>query len=111
MLGISRTMNAQLSADPERLSFVHFGDLHIRTASNENYGDLQDLIAEVNGLAGRPDFVFLPGDNADVVRSDISVSAQVWDRETVRSVVLLAGPNENGTKGPWPSWKKAKFLR
>jgi 3',5'-cyclic-AMP phosphodiesterase len=49
-----------------QLSFVHFGDLHIREVSDENYNDFQDLIEKANEhLKDHVDFVFLPGDNAD----------------------------------------------
>jgi Icc protein len=48
------------------LSWVHFGDLHIRNAYEENHLDFLDLIEDVNDhLAGQVDFAFLPGDNAD----------------------------------------------
>ena len=48
------------------LSWVHFGDLHIRGAQDENYQDFLGLIQDANRhLAGSVDFAFLPGDNAD----------------------------------------------
>lgn len=48
------------------ISWVHFGDLHIRNAEDENCQDFLDLIAQANQhLAGAVDFAFLPGDNAD----------------------------------------------
>ena len=48
------------------LSWVHFGDLHLRDAYDENHLDFLELIEEVNShLAGEIDFAFLPGDNAD----------------------------------------------
>jgi len=48
------------------ISWVHFGDLHIQNAEDENYLDFLELIAEVNQhLSGNVDFAFLPGDNAD----------------------------------------------
>lgn len=54
------------SNGPNYLSFVHFGDLHIREASDENYKDFQDFIEQANDhLKGRVDFALLPGDNAD----------------------------------------------
>jgi 3',5'-cyclic-AMP phosphodiesterase len=48
------------------LSWVHFGDLHITTATAENYGDFLALISDANrhlkdGIA----FAVLPGDNAE----------------------------------------------
>ncbi len=48
------------------LSWVQFGDLHIRHAEDENYLDFRGLIEEANEhLEGEVDFAFLPGDNAD----------------------------------------------
>lgn len=50
----------------DTLSWVQFGDLHIRNRTDENYQDFLSLIAEVNEhVAGEVDFAFLPGDNAD----------------------------------------------
>ena len=48
------------------ISWVHFGDLHIQNAEDENYLDFLELTADVNlHLSGDVDFAFLPGDNAD----------------------------------------------
>lgn len=48
------------------VSWIQFGDLHIRHAGDENYLDFLSLIQEVNQqLRGDVDFAFLPGDNAD----------------------------------------------
>jgi hypothetical protein len=48
------------------ISWVHFGDLHIQNAADENFVDFTNLIDEVNQyLASEIDFAFLPGDNAD----------------------------------------------
>lgn len=48
------------------VSWVHFGDLHIREAEDENYEDFLDLIEHANDhLADEVDFALLPGDNAD----------------------------------------------
>jgi predicted phosphodiesterase len=48
------------------ISWVHFGDLHIRGACDENYEDFLELIQHANeNLAAKVDFAFLPGDNAD----------------------------------------------
>ncbi len=48
------------------LSWVHFGDLHIRDAEDESYLDFLELIDDANAhLAGEVDFAFLPGDNAE----------------------------------------------
>ena len=48
------------------LTWLHFGDLHITTADEENYQDLQALVADANrNLTTGVDFAILPGDNAD----------------------------------------------
>jgi 3',5'-cyclic-AMP phosphodiesterase len=63
---IIRIMTNTLVVSNTSLSWVHFGDLHIRNADEENYPDFLRLIEEANEhLAGKIDFAFLPGDNAD----------------------------------------------
>lgn len=48
------------------LTWLHFGDLHITDAGQDNYRDFRALIADANAhLAGAVDFAVLPGDNAD----------------------------------------------
>ena len=48
------------------LRFLHIGDLHITDARLQNHIDLGRIVDEVNRhAAGRIDFVYLPGDNAD----------------------------------------------
>ncbi len=48
------------------LSWLHFGDLHITRAGEQNHADLVALIDVANQhLAGRISFAILPGDNAD----------------------------------------------
>ncbi|MDQ2804293.1 MAG: metallophosphoesterase [Pseudomonadota bacterium] len=50
----------------ERLSWLHFGDLHITDTGADNHRDFRALIAQANEhLAGAVDFAVLPGDNAD----------------------------------------------
>jgi len=57
--------DTQATATPF-ISWVHFGDLHIQKAEDENYLDFLDLIEDVNQhLSGDVDFAYLPGDNAD----------------------------------------------
>jgi 3',5'-cyclic-AMP phosphodiesterase len=52
--------------DPALVSWVHFGDLHITSATEENYQDFLELIDHANGhLRDRVDFAVLPGDNTD----------------------------------------------
>jgi 3',5'-cyclic-AMP phosphodiesterase len=48
------------------VSWVHFGDLHITHADEQNYRDFLTLIAHANtNLGGKVDFAVLPGDNAE----------------------------------------------
>jgi len=48
------------------VSWVHIGDLHITAETEQNYKDLQSIVAQINRyLAVNVNFVFLPGDNAD----------------------------------------------
>ncbi|MBV9827566.1 MAG: metallophosphoesterase [Alphaproteobacteria bacterium] len=48
------------------LSWVHFGDLHMTRAEEQNHADLLALVGDANRhLAGGIDFAVLPGDNAD----------------------------------------------
>ncbi|WP_342644582.1 metallophosphoesterase [Mucilaginibacter sp. CSA2-8R] len=48
------------------LLYAHLGDLHITQAKEQNYTDLLSIIAQLETeCAGKLDFVYLPGDNAD----------------------------------------------
>src|ERR1700678_1030291 len=48
------------------VSWIHFGDLHITGAEEQNYCDFLALIEEANCYMGASiDFALLPGDNAD----------------------------------------------
>jgi 3',5'-cyclic-AMP phosphodiesterase len=48
------------------LTWVHFGDLHMRQGGEQNHRDFLALVDEVNThLSGHVDFCLLPGDNAD----------------------------------------------
>ena len=48
------------------LSWLHIGDLHITRDTEQNFLDLQRIVALAAGLpAGSLDFAVLPGDNAD----------------------------------------------
>ena len=48
------------------LRFLQIGDLHITDAGLQNHLDLRRIVDEVNdNTAGKIDFVYLPGDNAD----------------------------------------------
>jgi hypothetical protein len=81
-----------------RLSFVHFGDLHIRKASDENYEDFQNLIMEANlHLAGQVDFAFLPGDNADDGTEDQYQLVQAALKHLEVRVHAIAGDHDKAT--------------
>ncbi len=58
-------MKDSLEQPTNFLSWVHFGDLHIQNASEENYLDFLELIEDANQHLVDIDFAFLPGDNAD----------------------------------------------
>ncbi len=48
------------------VSWVHIGDLHMMEAGEQNYRDLQAIVAQLNtAFRDTTSFVFLPGDNAD----------------------------------------------
>ena len=48
------------------ISWVHFGDLHMTKAGEQNHLDLTEIVNEVNqAFANTVSFVFLPGDVAD----------------------------------------------
>ncbi|MGI9071102.1 MAG: metallophosphoesterase family protein [Bryobacteraceae bacterium] len=52
--------------DPAFVSWVHFGDLHLTRAAEENYRDFLELIEHANGyLRDGVDFAVLPGDNTE----------------------------------------------
>lgn len=68
----SNTMNdtetSRLHVGAKFVSWVQIGDLHITTAEQQNYRDLQSIVRDLNFRFGGKhgiDFVFLPGDNAD----------------------------------------------
>jgi 3',5'-cyclic-AMP phosphodiesterase len=48
------------------ISWVHFGDLHMTKAGEQNHLDLAEIVDEINqAFANSVSFVFLPGDVAD----------------------------------------------
>jgi 3',5'-cyclic-AMP phosphodiesterase len=52
--------------DSSVLSWLHFGDLHITQADQQNYRDFLALIEDANNhLGDGVNFAVLPGDNAD----------------------------------------------
>ena len=70
------------------LRFLQIGDLHIANSGQRNHLDLRRIVEEVNAnTAGKIDFVYLPGDNADdgtpaqfrIVRSELSCLAAPWN--------------------------------
>jgi hypothetical protein len=54
------------SHTPGVVSWVHIGDLHITTETEQNYSDFQTLVQQANQfLKDSGDFAYLPGDNAN----------------------------------------------
>jgi Icc protein len=69
------------------LRFLQIGDPHITGPGLQNHADLQRIIDEVNGnVAGKIDFVYLPGDNADdgtaaqfrILHDELSRLTSLW---------------------------------
>jgi predicted phosphodiesterase len=69
------------------VSWVHFGDLHMTKAGEQNHLDLAEIVNEVNrAFSDSVSFVFLPGDVADdgsraayaVVRGELDRLAVPW---------------------------------
>jgi 3',5'-cyclic-AMP phosphodiesterase len=69
------------------VSWIHYGDLHMQLAGDQNYEDLVELVQKVNAtFADAISFVMLPGDNAnegskaqyEVVRSALDRLKAPW---------------------------------
>lgn len=83
--------------NPGVVSWVHFGDLHITTADQQNYKDLQTIIAHTNQyLKNGINFAVLPGDNAnDGTASEYQLIKQAVDQ---LQVPLYAVPGDHDHK-------------
>ena len=83
--------------NPGVVSWVHFGDLHITTADQQNYIDLQTIIAQTNQyLKNGVNFAVLPGDNAnDDTEAEYQLIKQATDQ---LHVPLYAIPGDNDSK-------------
>ena len=65
-VGPNRLFQPHLPDAAGVISWVHFGDLHMTKAGEQNQRDLAEIVNEVNrAFAGSVSFVFLPGDVAD----------------------------------------------
>ena len=65
-LASKRSFQPQIPDASGVISWVHFGDLHMTKAGEQNHLDLAEIVNEVNqAFAGSVSFVFLPGDVAD----------------------------------------------
>jgi Icc protein len=73
------------------LSWVHFGDLHVTRADEQNYQDFLMLIAHANAnLASAVDFAVLPGDNAeDGTEEQFLLVKQAVERLTIPLEIIL----------------------
>ncbi len=59
-------VNGMKPREANVMGWIHFGDLHLTTADQQNYLDLLQLIQEANRyLADELQFAMLPGDNAE----------------------------------------------
>lgn len=59
-------VNGMKPDDANVVGWIDFGDLHLTTADQQNYTDLQQLIEEANHyLRDQLQFAVLPGDNAE----------------------------------------------
>jgi Icc protein len=65
-LGSKRPFQPQSPDAAGVISWVHFGDLHMTKAGEQNHLDLAEIVNEVNqAFADSVSFVFMPGDVAD----------------------------------------------
>lgn len=83
--------------NPGVVSWVHFGDLHITTADQNNYSDFKTIISHVNKyLKNGVNFALLPGDNAnDDTQSEYELIKQATD---TLQVPLYAIPGDHDHK-------------
>ncbi len=83
--------------NPGVVSWVHFGDLHITTADQQNYQDFQTIIANTNQyLKNGVNFAVLPGDNAnDDSESEYQLIKQATDQ---LQVPLYSVPGDHDEK-------------
>lgn len=88
------------------ISWVHFGDLHIRDAHDENYLDFLELMNEANEyLTGEVDFAFLPGDNADDgTEEQYSLVRRALDR--LKLPVQIIPGDHDGKNGTLEAYRK-----
>jgi len=83
--------------NPGVVSWVHIGDLHITTADQQNYKDLQTIIANTNQyLKNGVNFAVLPGDNAnDDTEAEYQLIKQATDQ---LQVPLYSVPGDHDHK-------------
>ncbi len=91
--------------NPGVVSWVHIGDLHITTADQQNYKDLQTIIANTNQyLANGINFAVLPGDNAnDDTESEYQLIKSATDQ---LQVPLYAVPGDHDLKSGLTNYNK-----
>ncbi len=91
--------------NPGVVSWVHIGDLHITTADQQNYKDLQTIIAQTNQyLKNGVNFAVLPGDNAnDDTEAEYQLIKQATDQ---LQVPLYAVPGDHDHKSGLTNYNK-----
>lgn len=91
--------------NPGVVSWVHIGDLHITTADQQNYKDLQTIIANTNQyLKNGVNFAVLPGDNAnDDTEAEYQLIKQATDQ---LQVPLYSVPGDHDLKSGLTNYNK-----
>jgi hypothetical protein len=81
------------------LSFVHFGDLHLTRADEQNDLDFQVLVQHANAnLKEQIDFAVLPGDNAEHgTEEQFALVRQTIDRLEIPLEII---PGDHDAKSP-----------
>lgn len=77
------------------LLFAHIGDLHITSASSQNYLDFLSILVQLEVECSRQlDFLVLPGDNADDGRPDQYALVSTALRLSSKPVHIITGDHD-----------------
>ncbi len=105
--GLANAGSTTRILNPGVVSWVHFGDLHITSGSEQNYADFKQIIANTNQyLLNGVNFAVLPGDNANEGSEDeYQLIKQATDQ---LRVPLYAVPGDHDLRNGLASF--AKYL-
>jgi len=96
------------------LSWVHFGDLHLTRADEQNDLDFRALVQHANAnLKGQTDFAVLPGDNAeDGTAEQFSLVARTIDRLEI-PLEIIPGDHDakSGSLDLYRQWLEPELWR